>query len=38
MKKGEINVLGGKKGKKGSGVKGRRVGYMKKENEMYGEL
>lgn len=35
---GEIWVLGGKPGTKGSGVPGRRVGYMPQEIALYGEF
>ncbi|XP_021913320.1 ABC transporter G family member 20 isoform X2 [Zootermopsis nevadensis] len=35
---GEIYVLGGKPGTKGSGVPGRRVGYMPQEIALYGEF
>ncbi|XP_023021834.2 ABC-type transporter snustorr isoform X2 [Leptinotarsa decemlineata] len=35
---GEIFVLGGKPGKKGSGVPGKRVGYMPQEIALYGEF
>lgn len=35
---GEIHVLGGKPGTKGSGVPGRRVGYMPQETALYGEF
>ncbi|KAG8232801.1 hypothetical protein J437_LFUL007955, partial [Ladona fulva] len=35
---GEIWVLGGKPGSKGSGVPGKRVGYMPQEMALYGEF
>ncbi|XP_072155467.1 ABC transporter G family member 20 isoform X2 [Bemisia tabaci] len=35
---GEIYVLGGKPGTKGSGVPGKRVGYMPQEIALYGEF
>ncbi|GFG39312.1 hypothetical protein Cfor_02237, partial [Coptotermes formosanus] len=35
---GDIHVLGGKPGTKGSGVPGRRVGYMPQETALYGEF
>lgn len=35
---GEIWVLGGKPGTKGSGVPGKRVGYMPQEIALYGEF
>ncbi|XP_073969896.1 ABC-type transporter snustorr isoform X3 [Rhodnius prolixus] len=35
---GEIFVLGGKPGHKGSGVPGKRVGYMPQEIALYGEF
>ncbi|KAK7792210.1 hypothetical protein R5R35_000492 [Gryllus longicercus] len=35
---GEIYVLGGKPGTRGSGVPGRRVGYMPQEIALYGEF
>ncbi|KAF4533241.1 hypothetical protein B566_EDAN005156 [Ephemera danica] len=35
---GEIWVLGGKPGSKGSGVPGKRVGYMPQEIALYGEF
>lgn len=35
---GEIWVLGGKPGSKGSGVPGPRVGYMPQETALYGEF
>ncbi|XP_014273769.3 ABC transporter G family member 20 isoform X1 [Halyomorpha halys] len=35
---GEIFVLGGKPGTKGSGVPGKRVGYMPQEIALYGEF
>lgn len=35
---GEIYVLGGKPGTKGSGVPGRRVGYMPQEIALFGEF
>lgn len=38
LNSGEIWVLGGKPGTKGSGVPGRRVGYMPQEIALYGEF
>ncbi|XP_063389305.1 ABC transporter G family member 23 [Cydia fagiglandana] len=38
MNSGEIWVLGGKPGTKGSGVPGKRVGYMPQEIALYGEF
>lgn len=38
MNTGEIWVLGGKPGTKGSGVPGKRVGYMPQEIALYGEF
>ncbi|XP_073963542.1 ABC-type transporter snustorr isoform X2 [Choristoneura fumiferana] len=38
MNNGEIWVLGGKPGTKGSGVPGKRVGYMPQEIALYGEF
>lgn len=35
---GEIDVLGGKPGHRGSGVPGKRVGYMPQEIALYGEF
>ena len=35
---GEIWVLGGEPGTKGSGVPGKRVGYMPQEIALYGEF
>ncbi|XP_063228570.1 ABC transporter G family member 20-like isoform X2 [Bacillus rossius redtenbacheri] len=35
---GEIHVLGGKPGTRGSGVPGKRVGYMPQEIALYGEF
>ncbi|XP_055389229.1 ABC transporter G family member 23 isoform X2 [Condylostylus longicornis] len=35
---GEISVLGGRPGTKGSGVPGKRVGYMPQEIALYGEF
>ncbi|XP_053947137.1 ABC transporter G family member 23 isoform X2 [Anastrepha ludens] len=38
MDSGEIFVLGGKPGTRGSGVPGKRVGYMPQEIALYGEF
>ncbi|XP_046609831.1 ABC transporter G family member 23 isoform X2 [Neodiprion virginianus] len=38
LNSGEIWVLGGKPGTKGSGVPGKRVGYMPQEIALYGEF
>ncbi|XP_031632898.1 ABC transporter G family member 20 isoform X2 [Contarinia nasturtii] len=38
LNSGEIYVLGGKPGTKGSGVPGKRVGYMPQEIALYGEF
>ncbi|XP_041985170.1 ABC transporter G family member 23 isoform X2 [Aricia agestis] len=38
LNNGEIWVLGGKPGTKGSGVPGKRVGYMPQEIALYGEF
>ncbi|XP_050435572.1 ABC transporter G family member 23-like [Adelges cooleyi] len=38
LDKGHVYVLGGKPGKKGSGVPGKRVGYMPQEIALYGEF
>ncbi|XP_036143267.1 ABC transporter G family member 20 isoform X1 [Monomorium pharaonis] len=38
LNSGEIWVLGGKPGTKGSGVPGKRVGYMPQETALYGEF
>ncbi|XP_057341033.1 ABC transporter G family member 23 [Microplitis mediator] len=38
LNSGEIWVLGGKPGSKGSGVPGPRVGYMPQETALYGEF
>ncbi|KAI4460739.1 atp-binding cassette sub-family h member 1 [Holotrichia oblita] len=38
LNEGEIWVLGGKPGTKGSGVPGKRVGYMPQEIALYGEF
>lgn len=38
MNSGEIWVLGGKPGSRGSGVPGPRVGYMPQEIALYGEF
>ncbi|KAJ8683422.1 hypothetical protein QAD02_019214 [Eretmocerus hayati] len=38
LNSGEIWVLGGKPGSKGSGVPGKRVGYMPQEIALYGEF
>lgn len=38
LNSGEIYVLGGKPGTKGSGVPGRRVGYMPQEIALFGEF
>lgn len=38
LNSGEIWVLGGKPGSKGSGVPGPRVGYMPQEIALYGEF
>ncbi|CAG9569104.1 unnamed protein product [Danaus chrysippus] len=38
LNRGEIWVLGGKPGTKGSGVPGKRVGYMPQEIALYGEF
>ncbi|EDS41694.1 abc transporter [Culex quinquefasciatus] len=38
LNQGEIWVLGGKPGTKGSGVPGKRVGYMPQEIALYGEF
>jgi ABC-type multidrug transport system ATPase subunit len=35
---GEIWVLGGKPGSRGSGIPGKRVGYMPQEIALYGEF